>query len=280
MTTKHLRTLLFWAVLMLCCMACRQGEEAPAATFVNIPGVALEASEAQGGSTEDISEVWVYADTQFVGAYHPPAEFPLLLQKNTALELFAGIRQNATGSDIAIYPFYESFRVTVTPGAPQILQPSFRYREGVRFAAIDQFESGNALSVDLDGDARTVFTVTAQADNNFATATVWPDASRLEVETKFNIADLPNDGRPFYLELDYHSDTDLQIGLRKNTEAVYLLQLIPNNDWTKVYVDLSDFLRGDLIQDFQLRFRAQHDGSTDAAQLIHLDNLKLVHFQS
>ena len=274
------RDLPLLAVMILCSLACGQDEEAPAATFLNIASVTLDAASDQGGSTQDISEVWIYADTQFVGAYHPPTEFPLLIQSPTTIEVFAGIRQNATGSDIVIYPFYESFRVNVAPGAPQVLQPSFRYRDGVRFAAIDQFESSNALTFDLDGDARTAFSVTTLADNSFATAAVWPEAALLEVETNFNIKDLPNDGRPFYLELDYQSDTDLQIGLRKNTDAVYLIQLLPNDDWRKVYVDLSDFLRGVTIQDFQLRFRAQHDGSTEAKQLIRMDNLKLLHFRS
>lgn len=265
-------------ILLLLILGCSK-QEAEIPTYLSVAKVELQVDGNQGSNSNEISEIWVYADTQFVGTYSPPAKFPILTTNTFEVQVFAGIRQNGIGSDIAIYPFYEPYSTAIPEGGIFDLQPIFRYRDETRFAQIEDFEGSNALRTDLDGNDETGFEVTSvdALEGRSARAVVSVDNAQIEAETQWLLQDLPADGRAVYLELDYWSDTDLQVGFRRNQEFFYLLQLFPNNQWKKVYVDLTETLRGIGQEEYQIRFRAQHDGSTSADQRILIDNLKLIH---
>ncbi|MBX2815492.1 MAG: hypothetical protein KTR24_05835 [Saprospiraceae bacterium] len=274
-------------LLAIAWLSCGKSLEADIPTYIQVTPASLIANTQQGGSTHGITEAWIYADSAFIGAHHAPARLPLLGMGTVTLEVFPGIRQNALGSDLAIYPFLRRFTtpITLDQSDHQIVSPSYVYLDNVTFPMIEQFESGHRFTVDLDQDPATTMTRTNlnPLDGSSGLISLRQDAPSLEVASDYLTPAIPGGGRPVYLEFDYRADVEWQIGVAigeaQSLNPTYLLQLRAQSEWQKVYLNLSEILRQGSPAGLRIAIRALYDSSlTIPTQDIQLDNIKLVHF--
>ena len=276
----------FW-LLPLIGLSCGKTELAEIPTFISIETTKFVAAIGQGTDHQLISEIWTYADSQLIGAYAVPSQWPLLGQDQIRLDIFAGIRENGQATSPIVYPLLSAWSTDIgaSPGETITVSPVFTYAKTVRFALIEDFETSNSFRQDLDGDSLTMFSVSEvnAIEGKSARACLKQDHPDIEVASNFSYSDLPANGTPVFLELEYASDTPLAVGLKSsNGGRLYKLLLFANEmKPQKIYVNFTAEVEAATSRDFEVIFRATYDTSSGKAeQQVVLDNIKLLHFRS
>ncbi|MEM9024932.1 MAG: hypothetical protein AAGB22_14400, partial [Bacteroidota bacterium] len=85
-------------------------EEIP--SFLRIDSINLNITNSgiQGAPTENITEAWVFWNSELIGVFELPAIIPILAAGQGELQVAAGIQVNGIGAKREIYPFYQAFR--------------------------------------------------------------------------------------------------------------------------------------------------------------------------
>ncbi|MBK8506753.1 MAG: hypothetical protein IPL46_33970 [Saprospiraceae bacterium] len=194
----------FW-LLPLIGWSCGKTELAEIPTFISIVTTEFAVGVGQGTDHQLISEVWTYADSQLIGAYAVPSQWPLLGQERIRLDIFAGIRENGQATSPVVYPLLSAWSTDIAarPGETITLSPVFSYAKTIRFALVEDFETSNSFRHDLAGDSLTMFSVSEinAIEGKSARACLQQDHPNLEVASNFSYSDLPANGTPVFLEL-------------------------------------------------------------------------------
>ncbi len=140
--------------------------DGPVASYVWIDEFDLTVSAGQGSASERITEGWFYANGEFLGAYSLPHEVPVIAEGQTEIQVFPGIKVNGIISTPDIYPFYARYEVDLDlePERTDTIRPSTEYLNSVKFAFIEDFETGNAFVDDIDGNTETSLEVISGPD--------------------------------------------------------------------------------------------------------------------
>jgi hypothetical protein len=273
--------------LALCLAGCdliNPSEPIPA--FIRVDEILVDPVGGTGTTAQQFEEVWVYLDGNLRGAYSLPAVIPLLVNGPAEILMFPGIRVNGVRSHANFYPFFEPLEQNfdLVPGETQTVQVRTRYRSTTTIAYLEDFETGNSLTDEIDGDVNTIaqrVTTGAYEGSGCGLINLNADADYIQVATQPLMTNLPVNGTPVYIELHYKNNVEFAIGLIGHiqglppTQATILI-LRPQEDWYKVYVDLSPALNASQLQAYQLVFSAVHDSTLTQSQ-VFMDNLKVVH---
>ena len=104
-------------------------ETIPAA--IELEEIEFNIAPLQGTARQKITEVWAYADGNFVGAFDPPTSFPFITDSIESHFVFRpGIRNNGILDDAIIYPMMDGYEIDIntTPGTLTNVTPVFKYR--------------------------------------------------------------------------------------------------------------------------------------------------------
>ncbi len=262
-------------------------DEAIIPTYVKVEETKVVVTSDQGTTHHQISELWVYADSVLIGAYPVPSEFPVIVDREFRLDLFPGIRENGLSSSPRLYPFFRPFSADLSPlpGESHVIEPMYSYLPGTVFAYQDDFESGHQLKDDLDGDPETAIVIVSEdspIESQSGRAVLTPAHPVLEVATTTKF-ELPVNGSPVFLEMEYKSEVPVLVGLRghrgSSSAIQYKLSLFPRESAQKVYVNFSPDLQASQLDSYQIIFQALYNEQTGGEmQYLMLDNLKLLHF--
>lgn len=279
------RILLFDLVFLF--FSCGKSDQAPIPTFLSIQKVNFESDAGQGTTNQLFSEVWIYADSQLIGAYPIPSQIPLLGDKLVRLDVFAGIRENGQAMAPRVYAMVAPWRtqVTLQPEGTVSLTPTFKYSRNIRVSLLEDFETSNLFRTDLDGDTLTRFEIISEnaIQGKSARAKLTALHPQLEVANNFPLSNLPQNGSPVYLELEYASEMALAVGLKTETgQKIYKLLLFANDLVPqKIYVNFTAEVEAAKSSDIQITFLSTfEDSSGKPEQEVIIDNIKLLHFQS
>ena len=253
--------------------------------FIEVQSVDLITNTAQGSSSHNILDIWPNADGQSLGVFEIPISFPVLdTDDQTNMIYFAGIRRVGFTEDHTIYPFYE--RVTIdrpfVPDSRIVDNLSFRYRDDVNFRLVEDFELSHVFTKDVDEDMETNVEVsgTGCEEGNCGLIRLTEEHPEFAAATNIEFSNIPTNGTPVYIEMDYKTDINLTIGLQALVNGTefeqYFLSLTPNESWNKVYIDLSEILQDSDLDSYRILFGALYQGTTEAE--IRIDNIKLLHF--
>ncbi len=271
-------------ILAFLLLACEKNKLAEIPAFVTVDSIEFAPVSGQGTSQQLISEIWIYADSQLIGAYPVPSVIPVLGTEMIHLDIFAGIRENGQAASPVIYPLIAPWRTDIVagPGRSLVITPRFSYARNVVFPLVEDFESGNLFRQDLDGDSLTFFRIEPNSviEGRSAQASLTAAHPVLEVASNFSYA-LPDVGSPVFLEMEYAAETSLAIGLRTdNGTAIYKLLLFANDQVPKkIYVNFTQEVQAAKARDYQVIFRASFDGEGGKdSQDVIIDNIKLLHF--
>jgi hypothetical protein len=135
-------------LLCLCCvwiLGCKDSWEGPP-HFLHVDSIQLQTETGEGEATSRIEEVWVYTETDVLGAFPLPADIPLSPYElgNTAeLTLSAGIRANAISSTRQPYPFYDAVKtqLNLTYGGRDTVSLTVGYTELTEVVIAEDFET-------------------------------------------------------------------------------------------------------------------------------------------
>lgn len=264
--------------------------------YVEIAAPVLMTNAAQGSASEKITEVWVFVDEEFAGAFPVPATVPILKSGSTSIRVEAGIRENGLRSTPDIYPFYTTYQETLTlvPNETVSIAPQITYRSNSRLSFIEDFERGGSIFQTVV-TGTSVSRISINETNTFegrgsgqiALSTTDPF---VEIATTPRFRDLLANGNVVFVEMDYQSDVPVSVGIigynngQEDPVAFnYQAGFNPSATWNKIYFNLTPVVFASNADEFQIVLRAglpldDAFNFTQEAGLVLLDNIKLIHF--
>ena len=145
----------------------------------------------------------------------------------------------------------------------------------------DNFEGQTEFTVDFDGDLNS--TIGFSNDTPFGEL-----AGRIDVTSDNSdfiqgtgaVFDTGNFGnREVFLEMDHNNDVGFVVGIAGISGSVGLtlpvINLFPNDDWEKLYINLGNILNLEAIEQFQVFIAGDR---TSGSGTILIDNIRLLHF--
>jgi hypothetical protein len=241
-----------------------------------------------------ITDVWVYADDQIIGAFELPAvRIPILLEGKHKLTLVAGIKYNGMSGTRGPYPFLQpdidTAFVFIVDSIIKII-PEVRYYNTTFAAWLEDFDdASNSLHPSPDSDTSLLLFPYDPFDPLYGNASgigyLNADYTVLEVASYNEEVPgivLPKNSAPVFLEMEYNVDIPLTVGLFVIETGVQIIRhpiivLNPTDGiWKKIYINMtpavSDYYQGDF---FNVYIRAEKPASMSSS-IIKIDNLKLL----
>ena len=272
---------------MVILLGCRKTDEVPA--YVVIPAVSVSATDAQGGSTSKITDVWVSLNDRSVGVWELPARVPVLGTGPNTISVTPAVKRNGSFDDRLRYPYYSTWSATLDLVPEQAVgaAPMVGYVEAVDFWLERFNEAGNLFNVSDDSDTTLLlYTATENPEvvldgtscGGFVLET---GRDRINLYTNENFD--PANG-PAYIELDYSTDINLTIGLSYtesgSSQAEPWILLVPTTQegglkWNKVYIDVSSFFNVAGLSQRNIYIAAALPPGQATAH-VYLDNFKLI----
>lgn len=269
------------------CELINPAETLPAQVQINSP--VLEVLPGQGSARHKITEVWVFANNRFIGAFGPPVEVPVISQESlTDFSFRPGIRNNGIVEDAIVYPMFTTYdlQLNTEPGSTASVDPVFRYKPEAIFSIVSDFETQMDFGDDRDSVPTSIFFRSSLDPYEGAYSgmmTMTEEAYFIEVGQSIAMTDLPTDGTPAYLEFHYRNEVEMSIGLLgiplsgpPVSNFFYLVK--PRTEWNKIYIELTDILEASDFPAYKILFRSYYPpNATQESYKIQIDNIKVVH---
>lgn len=279
--------LIFLIGLLLSCDIFDKEEDIPG--FIYVDSADLSTKTGQGSNSSSIIDITAYANNEFLGTFELPATIPVLTIGDIELVIAPGIKNNGMVSDRRMYPFYQFYRKTFTvipdavvPVAPDSNITFKYYNEGLYFYIEDFEETGYEL-IEAAGSNAILNQITTPPENvkDGYTLEVLLDSEHdhFEVRTDWGLTNLPK-GNNMYLEIDFKGTVPLEVGIIAASPVVkkiFALGLVPQEDFTKVYIDLTEKISREVsTTHFEIYFEAQLPSTSESAEL-YIDNIKFIY---
>ena len=274
---------------LLCAIGCIDSWEGPP-HFLHVASMEVTTEEDQGTDSHRIEEVWVYTETDVLGAFPLPADIPLSpeqLGSQATITLLAGIRANAVSASRQPYPFYEALPTTLQLeyGGRDTLDLTVGYIEETQVILAEDFESANRFEMASTSTAEVVRTEEAEwvfegVGSGYVELSA--DAQVLIASTNEQQYDLSSTG-PVWLEMNYRCSQQFAVGLAAanavNSSRIPILVLNPTEGaWKKIYLDLGPVIRTTPdASDYEIILEAYYDNSQDVTT-VAIDNFKLLRY--
>lgn len=260
-------------------------EEIPA--YIEVKKIGVAVGPGQGTSSSKVTDVWVYANGNYLGTFELPARIPVLKKGKNDITFGAGIQANGIASTRDAYPFYkfiDSLGMDLTPGQVKTIDSlTVNYFPGLDFANfwMEDFE-GSSISLDTTGESLAnieIETSVVFEGQRSLRMEVTPDRPVLVCASP-DAGQILSVGKDIYLEMNYRCTQPFQLSLNAFTfsgnRIVPVIRFNPKADWNKIYVRLNPYINvnGDASR-FQMVFSLSlADGASQG--LVYLDNIKLI----
>lgn len=276
------------ATLMISLHACDIiNPEETIPTTLQLEPFTFNAQPGQGSAQNEITEVWVYANSSYLGAFAPPVNVYYFGEGPTNFTFRPGIRNNGIAADAIVYPLFSGYTVNleVSPGSSHVIQPATAYTPQTIFSFISDFELSNSFTDNRDTVSASMLVQSADDvfEGTYSGKIELSEAAYfIEVTHEVTMGDLPTDGKDTYLELRYKNDVEFGIGLVGSSlqgesyyQFIYLTS--PSPEWNMLYLELTDWLEVSNLDGYKIIFRAIYTGEGGEKQHIYFDNIKVVH---
>ncbi len=256
--------------------------------FLTVTEFELATAVDEGAPTTAITEVWAFADEEFIGVFPLPARIPILKVGSTDIRLEAGIRQDGRSATPDVYPFYAPYTRTLELVGGQTIDLGvlpIRYRDETVFGLVEDFESdrNRVFTQAIAGSSTLVAQRTVVRSGAAAGAISLADTNRLvelaSAQTFVNLNQVPIN---VWLEVDYQSDAPGVFGVIGQrdglTVRVFDPGFLPRSGWTKIYFNLGPVVGSADLTEFRIALSVLLDAER-AAGTVYLDNLKLLYLR-
>jgi len=285
---KNLTTVIAFAISVFFMGNCsKQAAEIPA--FISIENIRFQPDANQGSTSSNIGFAFIYINDVFVGGYELPVEnIPVLTTGTANILIRAGVKANGIVQNPDEYPPYSDFITTVelTPQQTTVIDPIVKYRDNIRFAINEDFNSeSHKFQIDLDIDPETKIEIDGDDAFEGKSARIRLTADHPDVIVGTDFFDvLPQNNTPVWLEIDYKTEVPIIFGLT-GFDVVGSFEQFPEfvinskTTWNKIYFDVTEIANLTEFIQFQLFFGASLADEDDNAEIL-LDNIKIVYFEN
>lgn len=226
--------------------------------------------------SHSITDVWVEAGADNIGAFEIPARFPVLQEGSVPFVISAGVWLSGQQSYRMIYPFYDIDTVTIQAEREGEYShiATFKYKAGLHFDINGDFEANS----EFDGIAPNSDSV----KYGTACGVISVDAiDSSNIGYTIDSFDLP-EGREIWLEFDYKTQVPFNVGYYGLLESgatvqVPSLTILPRSEWRKVYLQLSTSIANTRAEYYKIYFEAGTPTGTNGGKM-YVDNVRLVYY--
>jgi hypothetical protein len=287
------RSLILFAVsaaLFSLTTSCKKYKPAPEAFFIKASTVSVApTSTAQGTANHKITDLFLYVNGKFQGAYQPGNLLPIVTRgENTTIDVFAGIKENGIKDKTITWIFYDKidFDTLVETGKTIDRAMTFKYNPNVTFAWVESFDSSVGYSLirspyPIGSD--TMYKTSPGSPDNFEGKSAeigltGPDYKFAHFESSVPLS-MPTGDANVYLELNYKCSREFEVGIYdavsgKDRPA---LHINAHSDWNKIYIHLADVVNQSPVQNkYKIYFKVEKPNDVDEVH-VWLDNIKLVY---
>jgi hypothetical protein len=270
-----------YLLILLVLSSCQKEDIGGIPTYLKIDNITLD----EGNTTSNITDAWVYINGQLQGVYELPAKFPVLEQGNTDIKVYAGIKNNGIAAERDAYPFYNPYTINteLTINSTIVINPEISIKENIS-GQFDDFDNGYSFNSDI------CFQVLSDGPYGKYGSLSLSDSDSILI-TEINYQDfplsfdnVPQQGSPTYMELDYKNNTSFLVGMYINfpnspTLEKGLLWVNPKEDWNKIYIDLTQTVSEAIgAETFSIFIKMQRDSNLDENKL-DFDNIRIIHYE-
>lgn len=287
---KHTLQCFFVILATICLFGCDIiNPDEPKASFIRIDTILVETDPfIQGSNSANISDAWIFADQNLIGAFELPCQVPVLLEGNTEILIGAGIQINGISGLRSPYSFYRLWEgeAELIGGETTTLSPKVTYFDSLNFVINANFDdiSGNIMEATTASDTTVLLNnepgVPFEGNGCFQMQLL-RDSGYVEFQT-LSTLDLPKQGANVYAEMDYKTSHQMTVALAayypaSATRRSVVVNLRPSENWNKIYLNLTENVSRELgAVNYRLYFYSfKPAGSGDLNLLI--DNLKIIY---
>jgi len=270
-----------YLLILLVLSSCQKEDTGGIPTYLKIDNITLD----EGNTTLNITDSWVYINGQLQGVYELPAKFPVLEQGNTDIKVYAGIKNNGIAAERTSYPFYNPYTINteLSINSTIVINPEISIKENIS-GQFDDFDPSYSFNAD------TCFQVLSGGPyGKFGSLSLSDSDSILITEINYqdfplSFDNVPQQGSPTYMELDYKNNTSFLVGMYINfpnspTLEKGLLWINPKEDWNKIYIDLTQTVSEAIgAETFSIFVKMQRDTNLDENKL-YFDNIRIIHYE-
>jgi hypothetical protein len=240
----------------------------------------------QGTNSQNITDVWVYVDDEFLGAYELPARFPVLKSGTHSLKLWPGVKKNGIAATRIAYEYYVPIQRNVTlkeDSTSKLGILKSTYQVPAFFPWMEDFENAG---ISLDTTRRS----TAYIDKTPAGSPFTFEGNHSGMVVMDSIHDffecqthseytIPHSS--VFLEMNFNTTNTLTVGVFSYsgisvTQTPILTLNRTNGNWKKIYIDLTTTLNAyQGMTSFRVYMGTFKDADVKES-LILFDNFKIV----
>lgn len=284
------KTLFLFLILLVVLASCKQDNLEPGIpAWLQVDTITFSTVYVDHGtSRQKITDVWVYADDQTIGAFEMPSTAPILKEGIGKLRLEGGIKLNGISSTRIPNPFFEPIIIdefNYVPDSVSIANFGTNYWETVVFVWMEDFE-GNSISIDSTAKSETDIVLTEPLtpetfEGDHSGRIVLNSEQDYYEGASFEAFDLPTNGSPVFIEMHYKCNNILVVGIFAQDASQIIQDAVifinPKDEWNKIYINLTNKLQSySNALDFKIFFGAIYD-SPDEEAVILIDNIKLMY---
>lgn len=260
--------------------SCKKNRETEATFFLQTDTVKVNPTASQGSSSHNITDIWLYVDGQFQGAY-PTGQLMPIVTKNESvrIEAFAGIKNNGIAGTRIPWLLYQKLQYDTLIASGQHINRAFtfNYNPNVSFPWLEDFEGNSGVTIVKSPISEVSYQISTP-ENSFEGKSIEMELNSSQIIAQLESAKsytLPFANSNVYLELNYKCNVELEVGVfGTGTSEKPALKLTPKDYWNKVYIQLASVVNSEpKASSYKVYFRFYGNGGNPKIQL---DNIKLL----
>lgn len=286
---KKICYILLSLLLFAGCKPTYNKDEVP--SYIRVDKVHVNTDYANyGDSSQNISDIWVSVNGQFIGGFELPATIPVLNDGDQFATFQAGVKEDGIASTRAIYPFYNLIPVNIKlqRGKTLLYRPSFTYNKNAKiihegFDGLQSTWQLKAFTGDNSIVSRSNKAEPLSGNNSCLLAQLTTSANSFVYagpSVGFTL------GKQVWAEISFNSEVILNVGLFVSTPSTTgshsrdILELNTTNGvWKKVYVNFTSVVQEETPgSKFTFYITASKADGTQIDN-IYLDNIKILYFE-
>jgi hypothetical protein len=281
---KYILFLIIVVTILQGCNVINPSEPTPAFLHIDSVQVVATNTNQHGSISNNITDVWAYHNNDLLGAFHLPADIPIIPSDLNALDIRAGIMTNGVQATREAYPFYKvySSKVDWQAGTRKTITPVFSYVDNAKFHWIEDFEFGASM-LNAGGDTNWNKYSGPNVFEGISCGYAYVDTAHKIARSEFQVGlNLPS-GRPYYIEMNYKCDVPIKIfvssTINGNKQEIFLAGVNPKPEWNKIYFNLGaliDYMNSNSEYLFTIE-SGLLDGQLKGEA--YFDNFKIIGFQ-
>lgn len=271
--------------------SCKKYKPAEAAFFIKPEAITVTpTSTTQGSGSHKITDLWLYVNGKFQGAYPTGNLIPIITKnENVKINILAGIKNNGISDTRISWPFYDFITIdTLVESGITINRPiTFKYNPNTKFEWMENFE----------GPGYTLIKSVGNVNGGGTSAVTWGTCAPSDAfEGKSAVVDLsgmftgavaqlessvthtlPLASANVYLEINYKCSERFEVGVISGTTSKEAIFVAPSERWNKIYIQLADALNRTPTSTAQKVYFKMIKTEDNPSPKMYLDNIKVIY---